>query len=472
MLAFLKNNPFFTAFLVLLLVFIAAKVPFLNLPYYWDEAWVYAPAIQTMHSTGLNILPNSIPPELSRGHPLLFHFLGASWLTVFGTSLVSAHAFALFVSLLLLVAVYFFGKKIFQNVKTGFTAAFILALQPVFIAQSGLLLPEVMLSLFSLLALYFYLDNKKTLYVIAGILTVMVKETGTLVVATLLLWTLLETLFSDDGKKWKKFFINSLVVSLPLIPFTAFFIYQHQLNGWFFFPEHIGLISGSSDEIWDKLNRYLGYVFIYQGRNLLTFSIIIAFFVILFSGRTLEENERRSILILLLYLTLFLVFSSMNFYSDRYTMPLIPVLALLFAFAINKAFDYKWIPWSVLIVAAGLQWQHINKRTNSDHNLGYANAIETHSKAIDFCVEKNLQNKKIYASFLMIHYLGNPYCGYVSKETKFNNLSGKFSDDMEYAVFSNVEDKANYDYLKTAKRLKLLQRFESRQAWTEVYKVE
>jgi len=149
---FFKNNLFLIGLLAVIIIFIGVKIPFLSLPYYWDEAWAYGPAIRTMESTGLGILPNALPPELSRGHPLLFHFLGAGWMKLFGTSVTAAHIFPLLVSVLLLVAVYAFGKKIFLSSKAGFTAAFALALQPIFLAQSGLLSPEVLLALFSLVS--------------------------------------------------------------------------------------------------------------------------------------------------------------------------------------------------------------------------------------------------------------------------------------------------------------------------------
>jgi len=466
---FFKNNPFLTGLLALIIIFIGVKIPFLSLPYYWDEAWVYGPAIRTMEATKLGILPDALPPELSRGHPLLFHFLGAGWMKLFGTSLTASHIFPLLVAVLLLVVLYLFGKKIFLSNKAGFTAAFVLALQPVFLAQSGLLLPEVMLALFSLLSFYFYLDNKRILYVIAGILTVFTKESGLTVIATLLLWTLLETLFSDDGKKWKKYFLRSLVISLPLIPFAAYFIYHNKLYGWFLFPEHIGLISGSTADILNKLERYGAYIFIYQGRNLLTFSAIIALLIILFSGRTLESTESKAVLILFLYIFVYLIFSCLNFYSDRYTMSVIPVVALIFAFSINKAFDYNWIPWATFVVVAGLQWQFINKRNNLDHNLGYADAIKTHQQTIDYCIDKKLQDATIYAFFLMEGDLKNPYAGYLSEENKFNNVSGKFSDKTEYVI---VDNKDTFDQLRNTHKLKLLERFENRNAWTEVYKVD
>lgn len=472
MLDFFKKNPFLTGLIALIIVFIGVKIPFLSLPYYLDEALLYGPAIRKMEATKLGIFPNSLPSELSHGHPLLFHFLGAGWMKLFGTSLTVSHIFSLLIAVLLLIAVYFFGKKIFLSPKAGFTATFVLIMQPVFLAQSGFLLPEIMLALFSLLTFYFYLDNKRVLYVIAGILTVFTKETGVIVIATLLLWTFFATIFSDDGKKWKKYFVQSLVISLPLLPFIAFFVYQNILRGWFLYPENVSLISASTADILTNLERYGSYVFIYQGRNLLTYSTIIALLVVLFSGRTLETTESKAILILLLHIFVFIIFSCFYFYSDRYAMSIIPLFALLFAFSINKAIDRNWVPWIALIVVAGLQWQFLNKRSNTDHNLGYADAVKTNQLAINYCTENKMQDKNIYGYSMMKQYLVNPYAGYVSEDNKFNNVNEKFSDKTEYVIFSFMEDKETYERLKKTQRLKLLERFEERQSWTEIYKVE
>ena len=62
---------------LMLLLFLLYKLPFMALPYYYDEAWPYAVAIRTVHANGLSLLPTALDPELSRGHPVMFHFLGA-----------------------------------------------------------------------------------------------------------------------------------------------------------------------------------------------------------------------------------------------------------------------------------------------------------------------------------------------------------------------------------------------------------
>ena len=79
---FVKNSIHFIILILATIAFIIFKIPHLSMPYCWDEAWVYGPAVRMMAENGLGLLPDALPVHYSRGHPLLFHFLAAGWLTV------------------------------------------------------------------------------------------------------------------------------------------------------------------------------------------------------------------------------------------------------------------------------------------------------------------------------------------------------------------------------------------------------
>ena len=123
--SYIKSNYYIVLFFTLLFGLIIYKLKFLNLPFFWDESWVYAPSLRMMHDNGPSMMPNIIPIEYSRGHPLLFHFLGGVWLKIFGTSLISFHSFALFISVLVIIAFFFFTTAFF-NVKIALLSSFLL----------------------------------------------------------------------------------------------------------------------------------------------------------------------------------------------------------------------------------------------------------------------------------------------------------------------------------------------------------
>jgi hypothetical protein len=57
-------------------------LPHLSVPYFWDELGVYSRAALYLYDHQISLLPNALPPELSRGYPLLCAALFALGFTV------------------------------------------------------------------------------------------------------------------------------------------------------------------------------------------------------------------------------------------------------------------------------------------------------------------------------------------------------------------------------------------------------
>mgnify|MGYP003340450085 CR=1 FL=1 len=60
--------------------------------------------------------------DLSRGHPLLFHFIGGCWIKLFDDSLFSMHSFAFTLSIILFFSCFFIGFKLFGPLEGFFVA--------------------------------------------------------------------------------------------------------------------------------------------------------------------------------------------------------------------------------------------------------------------------------------------------------------------------------------------------------------
>ena len=157
MAGFFKNRWFL--FLVLT-VFIICKIPHLYYPYYWDESWPYAVAVKDMYKHGISLMPSAVDPELSRGHPLFFHAVAATWMNVFGSSPLAMHSFALTISILFLISIYEAGLKLF-NQRVAMISLVLIAAQVVFFVQSSFVLFEVLIAFLSFLSLYFYVRYSK-----------------------------------------------------------------------------------------------------------------------------------------------------------------------------------------------------------------------------------------------------------------------------------------------------------------------
>ncbi|MFT4970663.1 MAG: 4-amino-4-deoxy-L-arabinose transferase-like glycosyltransferase, partial [Chitinophagales bacterium] len=236
----------------------------LTLPYFWDEMGVYGNGVQYLYQNGIGILPHSLPPELSRGHPLFFYTLHASVLKVFGNSLFVSHSFALLISSLTLISTYLLAKEFMSKIVAA-GCVFLLLSQPIFMAQSGLVIPEMAIALISTLAILSFLKKE---YLISALLLctgVMIKESVILVAAFLGFTYLLQLLRT---KQLIKSLTRLLIFTLPLFVFLIFLLIQKSQHGWYFFPYHTDIIQeGAFSGFWERLELHYKFMFFKQGRN-------------------------------------------------------------------------------------------------------------------------------------------------------------------------------------------------------------
>lgn len=465
-----RFDPYLLALFLLTALFVYIKIPYLSLPYYWDEAWVYGPAVRTMEANKLSLMPDALPPYYSRGHPLLFHFFGASWMRVLGTTPFSGHIFALFLSVLLIISVYVLGT-IFHSKTAGILSCLVLVLQPIFLAQSVLLLPEVQLSLFSLLAIGFYIRKKWVWYVFFASAALFTKETGIVTVAATGIWFLLENLYIQKSSfNLKRFLLQSLYLAIPLILISTFFFLQKKMHGWYFFPEHIDYMNNDSRSFANKLESFAAYLFIYWGRNFLTALLIVALVLYFYHKRFRSNTLNIPLMVLGTYIVLFLLASSGNFYSDRYTMAIMAPFILITVILSVENFRKKIVLYPVFTAYLFVQLLlYIPQKTSSDHNLGYADAVRTHQQVAQYCIEQEYYNKKIFTHFLMIHNLTNPYCGYINDNQRFTDVSAAYSPVTELCIFTNQEGQEDYKRIRSEGRFRLVKRFETGKTWAEIY---
>ncbi|MFH0864982.1 MAG: hypothetical protein V1904_02220, partial [Bacteroidota bacterium] len=249
-----------------------------------------------------------------------------------------------------------------------------------------------------------------------------------------------------------------------------FFVLQKKMNGWYFSPEHVNYLKNDSRSFTGKLESYSAYLFIYWGRNFLTALLIISLFFFFFLKKFRNNDANKPLILLSVFIILFLVASSMNFYSDRYALSMIAPFVIITSFLIHEVIKKKILFYLVIAAYSIIQITvYIPKKTSSDHNLGYAESVKTHQQMVNYCVENKFKDKKIFTHFLMINDLTNHYCGYISESEKFSNVSSTYDDATEMCIFSNMEGKEDYEKIKAEGKFKLLKRFESCQAWSEIY---
>lgn len=426
-------------------VFVLIKLPYVELPYYWDEAWVYAPAVQEMAASGPSLAPDAIPAELTRGHPLLFHFLAAIWVSVFGNSAVAAHSFALLVSVLLLIAVYRSASRIFSPA-AGIAAVVLICVQPVFFAQSGLLLPEIMLALFLLLALQAYIENKWVVYMLAAAAAILTKESAVALFAGLSAHRLLVWLKHRGGHR--QHIITLVKINAPALLWVGFLLWQYVVRGWMFFPYHVYLMSFEPTFILNQFNRYLLYIFIYQGRNAVTAILAITLIAIAFGKIQLSAVQRHWLICSGIFSFFFFMMSAVNFYSGRYVLILVILLCMAAAGMLSQINWKRWIVALLVIVAATPSI--INMITypgKEDNERGYANAVQVMQQAGQWLTSNEQKDRKVYGTFLIHNMLTDARGGYLTKD-KLHKHTVTVPDSAYYIVWNSFENEQLINDLK------------------------
>lgn len=444
------------------------KLPFLNVPYYWDEAWPYSTATHIMYNRGLSFMPDAIPPFISRGHPLMFFFLAAAWMKVFGAGFISVHSFALAISAATLAATFAFCRQFF-SARAGFMATLLLSVQAVFISQSAFLMPEMIMALWTMVCLHAWFANGKTVFVIAGAAMLLTKESGAVLIATLGLSALLP--FAKH-RQWSKLLSQwSLLLCSVLIAFI-YFVLQKIYHGWFLFPFYTGYISSHWQVATQNLLSASEYVFIYYGRNGLSGLLILSAVTIAARKRREYTPLQKHILTALAgYIVMYMIFSCINYYIPRYLLCAFPPFIIICAAALDSAFGrYRLLrAMAVTGLSATCLFFYINQGYGGDND--YLPSLRVAQKMVKYCEEAGLKDKHIFAPSVVRIDLTEPYAGFLAG-SPFSQVQAEADAHTEYCIFTRDElNEQQRNQLKKDLNLQLVSRFDMGYAWSELYKV-
>jgi hypothetical protein len=492
--------------LIIAVTFILIKIPHLSLTYYGDEALTAA----RMHEAG-SIIYNSG----------LFYLSEGLWMKIFGTGLIAAKSFPLLLSILLLFSIYFFCKKFFSRL-TGLAAVIIFSSQGIFLAQSSFVLPEVLFTLLTIAALYFYFSiggigysvsgnvysvsgnvyrvsgneyrvsgNEYRVsgigysvsgigYIISAILLSLTKESGLILVIILFLMQLGDFIRIRNYELGirNKEFKNLVACFIPILLISVYYIIQKQTFISYLYPEHKGFISFT----WSSFRHNLFDVQFTQlclesGKNIMSLFLIISIVFYLFKSIKPEPFQKRIIFFMLLFIIIFLIFCSINSVSSRCILCTYPIYIILCSYVIITAFrEYKYISAAILITVIFIKIHNTyTEKSDSDTNLGYINSIVIHKKAVEYCENKHLQDKIIYTDLLMKKYLTSPSLGYLSDKNKvfrFVTDDDKDFKKADYCILSSPENNPKQEKLKKENKPKLIYSVHKGQLWAEVYRIK
>ena len=456
---------------VVIVLFVSGRAGNLYLPFYYDEAWSYATAVFDIAHGHLAIVSGDGNPELTRGHPMLFYFLAALWVKLTGTGTTLVHLFPLAVSVVLLIAIYRVAGALFDKT-TAMAAIVLFALLPGFMAQSTLLLPEVMLALWTLLTVYTYFSKKWFLFAVFSVLLVMTKETGMVLIGTLILDKLvLERFFYGDSKGSRRILTReSMILAVPVVTFAIFMIIQNIRYGWYLYPGHLDLAVLNFRNIMGRAWRFTSELLLRQGR--LFFLLLSAYaFIRLTLKHLVNRRQAHLLLFSAVFSAGYLIFSSVNFFSSRYLLSIFPFYIIPGSWLITSCFGKSWQKLAAVGILSVIFSYNtfFNYLNEFDTSLGYRNTVLLQKKAVNFAEQMHWQQKPVYTTFLMQYYLTSPDLGYLgNREQPFINV-GNIPGNSDIFIFCSNESDPLYTDICKRSDIQPVKRFESKGAWVQIF---
>ena len=457
---FWKKYSYEVAFGLFLIAFIGFKIKDIPVPYFWDELGVYVPGALRMKDAGtIGLMPACLEPLYSRGHPLLFLFFQASVFQIFGDGVVQGHSFSLLLAVLTLVVFYIFGRDVFGK-RIALFASILLAVQPVYYSMSGLILPEMMLTLFTIPAIWALIRMRWLMYGIFASLALLTKESAIVIPPLAMFIVFL------DGFRQKSIFSRTnnrryMLAAIPLLVYCVFLVIQKLQNGWFFFPEHIGYISvgeGIFDRIWEIVRDVL----LQQGRWLLG-AFFLALIVLSKYLTGSSEKHLRTIVVCSFFVLGAIFFATLNFYLFRYMLYVIPFVVLLGTFGLFAIVNKLSRSWTVLMASVPLilafvfALKHMYQREefHDTSDMSYVHVVELKQEAIAWLEHQPWRDSVIEANFPLFQAMSESRYGYLSgNEFRIANTSNTAP---RYGAFFHLDP--NEPIFWNTKELNLVKRF-------------
>lgn len=451
-------------FIISVIAFIACKIPALNIPYFWDELGVYSRSSIYLAQHGLGLLPSNLPPDISRGHPLLFPFVFGAVFKLFGASVFTGHILALIISVLLVGSLYYMVRR----VSNGFIALLstaLLMVQPVFYAQSVMVLPEIMLTLFSLWAVYACYTRNWLLFAIAASLAIMVKESAVILPVLPISYGILLLIFSRTGDNTLNLKSIPLIIS-PWLIFGLFLVVQKAQNGWYFFPLHIGEVKLDLAYILEQNKAIQRFLFFLQGRYWWVKVFLAGGFMFVLLKNLRPRHS--FFLVSLLFVLGYIAFSSVNFFMDRYALAVLPLLCWFVVASISQVCNSKIFVTVIACLLIGVTVPYINEDNfRYDCNMGYTRMLDVQQKGIDYMCANVSTNEPIAAYFPMNFILyKNVHTGF-SNSCFFKYISHYNDADPQLYI---IQGSHTYDFAFPEHDYQIVKEWQNGFAWMRVWK--
>jgi 4-amino-4-deoxy-L-arabinose transferase-like glycosyltransferase len=420
------SQPPFSAFLLAaglaLLVFLA-HLPYLRLPYFWDELGQFVPAALDIFHDGAWIphstVPNAHPPGVMA-------YLALVW-RIAGYSIAATRLSMLALAALAVVCTYLLARELLRDRAPAVLAAAFLLLDPLFFSQAMLAQLDMPAMLFTALSLLLFLKHRHAAAAIACTALVLSKETG-----ALLPLIFFAALYRDPAR--------SKYAAYYLAPFAALAIWFFVLwrgTGHVFgdpgFTQYNTIYALHPVRAGVALLRRIYYLFIDEFRWVGALAIFLAW-------KRSRLFSTRAWKIVGSFIAAHIVLVSLlgGAELERYLLPVLPLVYIAMGAALWLARP-GWRYAGVAALGTGLlAGLFLNPPFPFpyENNLALVDFVGLHRAAARF-LEKAYPGQTIYTAWPLTQALRNPTFGYVD-----HALQAAETSDLHFSTLNALDPRS------------------------------
>jgi 4-amino-4-deoxy-L-arabinose transferase-like glycosyltransferase len=397
---------FFAAFA---LVVFLIHLPYLGLPFFWDETGQFVPASLDLFRHGFWV-PRSATPNVHP--PGLMAYLALVW-GAFGFSIPATRAAMLAVAAGTVFATFLLAIRLCRRkaAAPAFAAVLLLVASPLFYTQSMMAQLDLPATLLTLIALLLFLDSRYAAAAAASTALVLVKETGIVAPAVFGAW-----LWFEGERRRAAWF---------LAPLAA-------LAGWLFVLfRATGHLFGNSQftdyNLFFPLNPLRVAVALARRIFYLGFDSFhwIGWLSVAFAWRRMKLYASRPWRIAGAVAAAQILAVSVlgGAVLERYLLPVLPLMYIAFAAAWGGSRSL-WTRVARVALPAGLVLSLFWALPFSypfENNLAMVDFVRLHQRAAAY-IERNYPDRTITTAWPLSIELRRPYLGYTSRAMKVREI--------------------------------------------------
>lgn len=410
-----QARPKRTRFLPLLICFslfalplFAVHLPFLKLPFFWDEQGQFIPTALDLLRSGAWVAHSTTPNV----HPPGVEAYLVLWYKLFGYSIQLTRAAMLVMAAVGLLLTFLLAIRLSRGARgaPAFLPPLLLLISPLFYTQSMMAQLDMPAMVFTLLALLLFFEEQYAAAAIASVVLVLTKETG-LAVAFVLFLVLLAR------KEWKRasFFIAPAAALGLWLAFlhnaTGYWLgnlgFAHYNVAYALHPVRIGL----------SFARRLYYLFIAEFRWIGLVALVVALRRPAVRELFRSSAWRVTLAVAAAHIVLVSVFGGAEL--ERYLLPVLPLFYIAVCVALTVFRRPVEIAATVALAAgliASLFWNPPYPFPY-ENNLAMVDFVHLQQIAANFA-ERDLAGRTIATAWPYTSALEHPDYGFVSRPIK------------------------------------------------------